>query len=92
MQADRVIPGQEMYGETISVTHADYEPSEFDELVIGRWLHLEQMDTGLWWMSVAGVTVHVRADRDGNPLKVWIESPGALAVPGCSYEIDGEPA
>jgi hypothetical protein len=36
----------------------------FDELVIDDWLHLEQMDTDLWWLNLG--------DRD---LIVWIEVP-----------------
>lgn len=63
--------------------------TEFDELVVGQWLHIEQMDTGLWWMNIAGVTVHVKANRDGRPLSVTVYGPGdyAEAVDGCKYEL-----
>jgi hypothetical protein len=49
--------------------------TEFDELVVGSFLHIEQMDEGLWWMNIGGVTVHVRADPDGNPTSVRVSGP-----------------
>lgn len=63
--------------------------TEFDELVVGNWAHLEQQDTGRWWMNIAGVTLLVHADRDGNPLHVTVFGPGAYAEPveGCQYEL-----
>lgn len=64
--------------------------TEFDELVIGRWIHLEGMDTGTWWMNVGGVTLWVKADRDGRPVSVSVYGPGRYAdpEPGCSYDLD----
>ena len=63
--------------------------TEFDELVVGRWIHIEQMDTGYWWMNIGGVTVHVRADGDGRPKHVMVHGPGDYDDPveGCSYEL-----
>lgn len=63
------------------------EGTEFDELVVGRWIHLEQMDTGVWWMSVGGVVLNICADRDGRPRQVDVFGPGCYddAVPGCKY-------
>lgn len=63
--------------------------TEFDELVVGKWIHIEQMDTGKWWMNIGGVTVWVKADRDGNPLSVSVYGPGDYADPvdGCSYSL-----
>lgn len=57
--------------------------TEFDELVVGRWLHIEQMDTQTWWMNIGGLVVHVTADRDGRPraVRVDLEDP----VDGCDY-------
>lgn len=62
--------------------------AEFDELVVGRWLHVEQMGTGRWWMNIGGVTVHVDADRDGRPTHVMVYGPGDYDTPvvGCRYE------
>ena len=36
----------------------------FDELVIDRWFHLEQMDDRAWWMRVgdARIVVEIRSD------------------------------
>lgn len=64
--------------------------TEFDELVVGRWLHVEQMDTGTWWLNIAGVTVHVNADRDGQPRWVYVNGPGTYDEPtlGCQYYLD----
>lgn len=61
--------------------------TEFDELVVGRWLHVEQMDTGTWWMNVGGVTVWVTADRDGRPKDVQVYGPGDYdnRREGCAY-------
>lgn len=76
----------------------DLSGTEFDELVVGHWLHVEQMDSGYWWMNVGGVTVHVRADRDGRPTHVTVHGPGDYAEPvdGCTYELawtaDGGPS
>ena len=65
------------------------EGTEFDELVVGSWIHLEQMDTGTWWMNVGGVTVNIRVDRDGRPRVVDVYGPGDYGVsfPGCRYSI-----
>lgn len=62
---------------------------EFDELVVGSWLHVEQMDGGTWWMNIGGVTVHVTADRDGRPRHVWVAGPDDYDAPvdGCTYRL-----
>jgi hypothetical protein len=61
--------------------------TEFDELVVGQWLHVEQQDATRWWMNIGGVTIWVTADRDGRPRHVTVYAPGdyAMAVPGCEY-------
>jgi hypothetical protein len=51
------------------------EGTEFDELVVSKWFHLEQMDTGAWWLVVGGVTINIRVDRDGNTKQVLVEGP-----------------
>lgn len=78
------IAGQRVTGQA---HHIGIPGTEFDELVVGRWIHIEQMDTGKWWMNIAGVTVWVRADRDGRPTSVDVYGPGdyAEAVEGCEY-------
>lgn len=77
-------PGQDDEG---SQTHV-LPGTEFDELVVGSWLHAEQMDTGLWWVYLGGVTVFVDVDRDGRPRRVNVYGPGDYddTVEGCTYE------
>lgn len=62
--------------------------TEFDELVVGRWIHIEQMDTGRWWMNVGGVTLWVTVDREGRPKRIDVYGPNdyADAVDGVIYE------
>ena len=40
--------------------------TEFDELVIDNWLHLEQMDHGHWWMRLGDAYILVTAHEDGT--------------------------
>lgn len=67
--------------------------TEFDELVVDDWLHVEQQDVNTWWMTVGGVTLWVTANRDGKPRRVSVTMPGGydLPQPGCVYSLDGEP-
>jgi hypothetical protein len=63
--------------------------AEFDELIVGRWLHIEQMDDDTWWMNVGGVTVNVRVRPDGRPSLVDVYGPRDYDAPqaGCRYEL-----
>ena len=72
-----------------TTAHTVLPGTEFDELVVGRWIHLEQMDTGVWWCNFAGVTVNVSVDRDGRPKRVDVFGPGDWAEPekGCAYSV-----
>jgi hypothetical protein len=65
------------------------EGTEFDELVVGWWIHLEQMDTGSWFLNIGGVVVNICADRDGRPKRVDVHGPGDYddRVPGCRYSL-----
>ena len=78
-----------MYGPPIEVASDDADPSVFDELVVDSWLHVEGMNTHVWWMNVAGVTVHVDVDRDGRPVRCTVHGPGDWAEPvaGCTYDV-----
>jgi hypothetical protein len=69
--------------------HHHLPGTEFDELVVGKWLHVEQMNTGVWWMNVGGVTLTVKVDRDGRPQRVTTFGPGSYAGPveGVEYEL-----
>jgi hypothetical protein len=67
--------------------------TELDEVVVGDWLHLEQLDTGRWYLHVAGVRLAIHADRDGHPLSVSVYGPGTYlsAVEDCRYEVAWAP-
>lgn len=94
--------GGPLYGTATHITSATGGPpdtdlrrtisvpgTELDEVVVGRWLHLEQMDTGLWWLNVGGVVLTIRVDRDGRPRRVRVAGPGDDDDPakGCTYEL-----
>lgn len=38
----------------------------FDELVLEGWLHVEAMDTGLWFVEIAGTKLYVGTNPDGT--------------------------
>ncbi|MEU8151749.1 hypothetical protein [Nonomuraea sp. NPDC048901] len=69
--------------------HHHLANTEFDELVVGSWLHVEQMDAHVYWMNVGGVTLNVRVDRDGRPQRVSVYGPGGYASSedGVEYEL-----
>ncbi len=46
----------------------------FDELVIDHWLHIEQMDSRVWWMRVGDAVLWVTVQRSGN-VRVSVEAP-----------------
>jgi len=78
-----------MYGSPIAARSDDHPTSVFDELVVDRWLHVEQMNSGQWWMNVGGVTLLVDVDREGLPRRVMVHGPGDYDVPfpGCDYRL-----
>lgn len=63
----------------------------FDELVVDKWLHVEQMDDDLWWMDVGGVVIWVTVGENGQPRVVRVVHPDEHAgpTPGCYYDING---
>jgi hypothetical protein len=76
---------RELAGEDREGHHATVlEDTEFDELVVGRFLRAEQLDEGLWQVDVGGLVVHVRAGRDGNPVSVSAE---LEPVEGVKYDL-----
>ncbi len=70
--------------------HVVLPGTEFDELVIGHWIHLEQMGDTEWWMNIGGVTVWVTANRDGRPTRVAVYGPRDYDAPvdGCVYHCE----
>ena len=49
------------------------KPIEFDEVVVGKWLHVERMSTNHWWMRVGDDRVSITVGRDGRASKVTVE-------------------
>lgn len=76
-------------GRTYHSRNIELAGTDFDELVVGNWIHIEQMDTGKWWMEIGGVTVLVNADCDGRPTSVSVFGPGDYteAEPGVKYRL-----
>lgn len=74
---------------TFWTRHIELPNTDFDELVIGRWIHIEKMHRHRWWMNIGGVTVLVEADQDGRPKAVSVYGPGDYADPvdGCEYHL-----
>jgi hypothetical protein len=87
----RLLAHERISGQRISgdAHHIQIPGTEFDELAVGQWCHIEQMDIGQWWMNIGGVTLWVNADRDGRAKCVTVYGPGSYAdaVTGCKYEI-----
>lgn len=48
-------------------------PAGFDELVVGDWFHMEQMDTRFWWMRLGDVSWNIMIGRDGIVKVTWQE-------------------
>lgn len=69
--------------------HHHLPGTEFDELVVGSAIHIEQMGASVYWMNVGGVTLFVTVDRDGRPKQVTIYGPDdyAGAEDGCAYKL-----
>jgi hypothetical protein len=65
------------------------EGTEFDELVVGSWIHVEQMSDRVFWMNVGGVTINISVDRDGRPRAVDVYGPDdwAPAEEGAKYSL-----
>lgn len=80
----------ELDGRTYWSRHIELPGTELDELVVGSWIHLEQMDTGTWWANVCGVALWVKSDRDGKPVSISVHGPGdeQPAEPGCVYHLN----
>lgn len=81
------------HGDSPYATAIPVEGSEFDELVVGSFLHVEQVDDYVWWLNVGGVTVHVTVRDDGTPEYVWVAGPEDYDSPreGCGYELTWRP-
>ncbi len=38
----------------------------FDEITVGGWLHIEQMDKDHYWMAVGDASFDIRLGKDGK--------------------------
>jgi hypothetical protein len=54
--------------------------ADFDELVVGDWLHVEMMSEGVWWMRVGNAVLWVSNTKDG---------PSVRLTEGTASEVDG---
>lgn len=82
------LPGTQGLGGSEHERVIELPGTEFDELVVGRFLHVENMGD-CYWLNIAGVVITVVADRDGRPLRVRVTGPGDddEPVPGCRYRL-----
>lgn len=71
------VPPLNPSGDIGSVVHMTFPDTAFDELALGRWLHVEEMNDGQWWLCIAtpdGDThINVTVGEDGLASKVSIE-------------------
>jgi hypothetical protein len=61
------------------------EDTEFDELVVGSAIHVEQLGEGAYWLDIGGLVVNVQIDRDGRPRSVMAE---LEPVDGVTYKLE----
>lgn len=71
------------------VVEQHWPGSGFDELVAGRWLHVERMSKREWWMNIAGVVVNVAVRPDGFGQRVSLDLEDRDRR--CTYLLEGEP-
>jgi len=50
------------------------DAGEVDEVVLGKWLHVENLDRDVWWVRVGDMRMDVRIDEHGNAT-VSVEGP-----------------
>jgi hypothetical protein len=50
-----------------------YPATEFDELVVDEWLHLEQMDSRIWSLRVGPLLITTTVGERGQAREVYVE-------------------
>ncbi len=40
----------------------------FDELVVGKWLHIEQMNDNRWWIRIADARIDIQINENGKAI------------------------
>jgi hypothetical protein len=46
--------------------HSDRRRWRFDELVVDHWLHVEQLNTRVWYLQVGDHQMSIEVKRDGS--------------------------
>lgn len=68
----------------------DVHPSQglaFDELVVHPWLHIEQIDDGLWHAIIGPLHMDVSVDESGvTRLTGWWDTPGCWDKEGTVWK------
>ncbi len=52
--------------------------TDLDELLVGDWLHIEQMDKRHWWMSVGGCNFNVFLTKKGKVKAIYRDDIGRI--------------
>lgn len=68
-------PRAHTYGAKIEDSSAEHPRSQFDELVVDGWLHLEQLGEREWWMQLGPFDINLGVGPAGEAKWVRIESP-----------------
>lgn len=50
-------------------TDSKEHPIDFDEIVVGDWLHIERMSDHWWWMRVGNKTFDIDTRDPSNPIR-----------------------
>lgn len=53
-------------GERVDVDIDTMIPGEFDEIVVGKWAHLEMMDDNNCWVRLGNATFNVHVSNKGT--------------------------
>jgi hypothetical protein len=77
------LPGQDRLSATeLDATGRSYHAgsdslpdTDFDELVVGQWLHVEWMDADRWWVRIGDVAIWITVDPSGDARQVEIYPP-----------------
>jgi hypothetical protein len=49
------------------------QPTEFDEVVIDEWLHLEQLDSRMWSLRLGPLLITTTVGERGQAREVYVE-------------------
>lgn len=62
------------YGKTIDIDQDSYDfPTEFDELVIDHAIHVEQMNSRVWWLGIGPLMINVTIGERGQVKEIMVE-------------------